>query len=84
VRLRSSPSSATARSSWSAEAGRQIDAAIAAGEEPQGAYQWVTLYDVAGEDAVPRPADWFDGPRDERYGVLSDGGYGKLSPATSS
>lgn len=57
---------------------KEIDAAIARGEEPKGAYQWVTVYDVNGDAAVPLPADWFDGPRDERYGY-SDGGYGRLA-----
>jgi hypothetical protein len=64
------------------EAQREIDAAIAAGEEPEGAYRWVSVYEVNGEYAVPLPAGWFDGPRDERYG-FSEGGYGRLSPEPS-
>lgn len=56
---------------------KAIDAAVARSEEPEGAYQWVTVYEVNGHDAVPLPADWFDGPRDERYGY-TEGGYGRL------
>jgi hypothetical protein len=35
-----------------------------------------------GDRAVPLPADWFDGPRDERYGYTEDG-YDRLSPERS-
>ena len=67
------------------EAHQQVVAGVAAGEEPEGAYQWVNLYELAGEDAVPVPAQWFDGPRDERYGFHPDsGGYGRKGPETSS
>jgi hypothetical protein len=61
---------------------KEIEAAIARGDEPEGAYQWVSVYEVNGDEAVPVPADWFDGMRDERYGY-TDGGYGRLSPARS-
>jgi hypothetical protein len=59
------------------EAFREIDAAIERNEEPGGSYRWLSVYEVNGDDAVPLPADWFDGPRDERYGH-TDGGYGLL------
>jgi hypothetical protein len=55
---------------------KDINAAIDRGEEPQGAYRWVTVYEVNGDAAVPLPAGWFDGPRDERYGYTR----GRLRP----
>jgi hypothetical protein len=72
-------SSFDAASAAALEAVREIDAAIERGEEPDGAYRWVTMYEVNGDQAVPLPPDWFDGPRDERYGYTG-GGYGRLSP----
>jgi hypothetical protein len=36
------------------------------------------VYEVNGDEAVPLPMDWFDGPRDERHGYTK-GGYGPLS-----
>lgn len=60
---------------------KEIEAAVARGEEPEDAYHWVTRYDVNGEEAVPLPADWF-GPRDEHYGY-TEGGYGRLSSKPS-
>jgi hypothetical protein len=65
------------------EAHQQVAARVAAGEEPEGAYQWVSLYELDGQDAVPVPAGWFDGPRDERYGFRSDAGYGRKPPGPS-
>jgi hypothetical protein len=61
------------------KAQREIDAAIERGKEPQGSYRWVSVYDVNGDEAVPLPEGWFNGPRDERYG-FSEGGYGRLRP----
>jgi hypothetical protein len=58
---------------------RQVEAAQERGEEPQGSYRWVSVYEVNGEEAVPLPEGWFAGPRDERYGY-SEGGYGRLWP----
>jgi hypothetical protein len=66
------------------EAHQQVAAGVAAGDEPEGAYQWVSLYELAGEDAVPVPPESFDGPRDERYGFHTDaGGYGRKLPGAS-
>jgi hypothetical protein len=62
------------------EAQREIDAAVARGEEPAGSYRWVSVYEVNGDTAQPVPDGWFDGPRDERYG-FSDSGYGRLTPS---
>jgi len=59
---------------------REVEAAKERGEEPQGVYQWVSLYEVNGEEAVPLPEGWLDGPRDERYGFAPEGGYGRLWP----
>ena len=59
------------------EALREVEAAQQRGEEPQGSYRWVSIYEVNGEEAVPLPPGWFDGPRDERYG-FTEGGYGRL------
>jgi hypothetical protein len=56
------------------EAQREIDAASERGEEPEGSYRWVSVYDVNGDEAVPLPEGWFNGPRDERYG-FGEGGY---------
>jgi hypothetical protein len=64
------------------EAHREIEAAIERGEEPPGAYRWVSVYEVNGDEAVPLPGDWFNGPRDERYGHTG-GGYGRLWPEPS-
>jgi hypothetical protein len=61
---------------------QDINEAIARGEEPEGSYRWASVYEVNGEESVPLPADWFDGPRDERFGY-ADGGYGRLSPDPS-
>jgi hypothetical protein len=61
---------------------QEINAAIARGEEPEGVYQWVTVYEVNGDQAVPRPGDWFDSRRDVRYGY-TEAGYGRLSPEPS-
>jgi hypothetical protein len=58
---------------------RHIDAAVRRGEEPDGAYRWTTVYEVNGAEAVPLPADWFNSPRDERYGYTA-GGYGRIWP----
>jgi hypothetical protein len=60
------------------EAFREIDAAIARGEEPVGSYRWVTVYEVDSHEAQPLPDQWFAGARDERYGFLSNGDYGRL------
>ena len=66
------------------EAHQQVAAGVAAGEEPEGAYRWVSLYELDGDDAVPVPAQWLDGPRDERYGFHPDTGeYGRRLPGTS-
>jgi hypothetical protein len=61
------------------EALQEVEAAQQRGEEPQGSYRWVSVYEVNGEEAVPLPDGWFDGPRDVRYGFAEDG-YGRLSP----
>jgi hypothetical protein len=61
------------------EALREVEAAQERGEEPQGSYRWVSVYEVNGEEAVPLPEGWFAGPRDDRYGY-SKGGYGRLWP----
>jgi hypothetical protein len=66
------------------EAHQQVAAGVAAGEEPKGAYQWISLYEIDGQDAVPLPTDWFGGLRDERHGSHPDtGGYGRKHPGTS-
>lgn len=58
------------------DAHARINAAIAAGEGPrEGAYQRVSVYEADGS-AVP--LDWFDGPRDVRYGFGAEGSYGRL------
>lgn len=56
---------------------REVRAAAARGEEPAGEYQWVSVYEVGGEAGVPLPDGWFDGPRDERFGI-EGAGYGRL------
>jgi hypothetical protein len=58
---------------------KEINAAVAAGEEPAGAYQWVELYECDGEEAVRLPTSWFDGARDRRFGFLNTGAYGRLA-----
>jgi hypothetical protein len=64
------------------EALSEIQARSERGEEPEGVYQWVSVYEVNGDQAVPLPGDWFNGPRDERYGHTGDG-YGRLWPESS-
>ena len=66
------------------EANREVSARVEAGEEPPGAYQWVNLYELDGEAAVPVPACWFNGSRDVRYGFRSEGAYGQLPSDLSS
>jgi hypothetical protein len=58
------------------EALREVEARQQRGEEPKGSYRWVSVYEVNGEEAVPLPKGWFNGPRDERYG-FADGRYGR-------
>ena len=58
---------------------QDVAAAQARGEEPQGSYRWVSVYETGSESAVALPASWFDGPRDERYGP-TEAGYGRLRP----
>lgn len=55
----------------------EINAAVDRGEGPEGEYQWVTVYEVNGDEAIPLPKNWFDGSRDERYGYTG-GGYGRF------
>lgn len=62
---------------------REVEAAIERGEEPQGLYQWVSVYEVNGEEAVSLPAGWFSSSRDERYGFTPEGAYGRLGPEPS-
>lgn len=47
---------------------REVEAAQERGEGPQRSYRWTSVYEANGEEAVPLPAGWFAGPRDERYG----------------
>jgi hypothetical protein len=56
---------------------REVESAQQRGEEPEGSYRWVSVYEVNGEEAVPLPVRWFNGPRDERYGFAGEG-YGRL------
>lgn len=58
---------------------REVEAAQERGDEPQGCYLWVSVYEVNGEEAVPLPEGCSAGPRDERFGY-SEGGYGRLWP----
>jgi hypothetical protein len=58
---------------------KEVDSAVAAGEEPDGAYQWLELYECDGEDAVQLPSSWFGGTRDRRFGFLKTGAYGMLA-----
>jgi hypothetical protein len=57
---------------------KEINEAVAAGEEPTGVYRWLELYECDGEQAVPLPSSWFGGPRDRRFGFLKSGAYGML------
>jgi hypothetical protein len=59
-------------------ANEEIARRKAAGEEPHGAYQWIELYEVDPEEAAPVPSDWFNGPRDKRFGFSKPGSYGPL------
>lgn len=61
------------------EAVDEINAGVAAGAEPVGAYQWADVYELDGEQAVPVPSDWFDGPGDTRYGFNDAQSYGPRS-----
>lgn len=57
---------------------KEIAAARARGEEPEGAYHCVTVYEVDGDEATPLAPDWFAGPHDQRYGHTK-AGYCQLS-----
>jgi hypothetical protein len=57
---------------------QEVDEARQVGDIPPGEYQWLEVYELAGEDAVPLPAGDLAGPRDRRYGFLTDGTYGAL------
>jgi hypothetical protein len=39
---------------------REVEALLGAGEELERAYQWVDLYELDNDEAIPVPADWFD------------------------
>ncbi len=56
-----------------------MDATLLPVTELNPAEQRFSAYEVNGEEAVPLPQGWFDGPRDERYG-FTEGGYGRLWP----
>jgi hypothetical protein len=58
---------------------KEIAAEVAAGTEPQGAYQWVSVYELETGHGVPLPSNWFDGPLDQRYGFYAPDRYGLLS-----
>jgi hypothetical protein len=60
---------------------KAVDEAVAAGKEPQGAYRWVEIYELDGDDALPVPAGWFRGERDRRHGLRDDGSYGPIAAA---
>jgi hypothetical protein len=75
-RYRAEDNSTTAAVDAMFEAHQDIAAQVAAGQEPLGAYQWVSVYELDGEEAVP--AHWFNGSRDKRFGFHSKGGYGEL------
>ena len=55
----------------------EIEEARAAGEIPQGTYQWVEVYDTDGAEADPLPTDLFAGARDRRFGFFPDHTYGE-------
>ena len=59
-----------------------VEARVAAGEEPQGSYQWVDLYELDGDQTAAVPTAWFDAELDLRHGFLDDGGYGLISGRT--
>lgn len=56
----------------------EINLRIAAGEEPVGAYQWLEVFELDGEEAVPVPRSVFAGERDVRYGFLDAETYSRL------
>lgn len=88
-RDRSSPATAVPAALWMPRSRTrwppcdEVEAAIERGEKPQGMYQWVSGYEVNGEEAVSLPAGWFSSPRDERYGFTPEGVDGRLGPEPS-
>lgn len=69
-----------------ARANRLIEALERAGDPPEGAYRWASVYDLSGNPTppgfrgAPLPRSLFDGPRDEWFG-FRDGEFGALDPA---
>jgi hypothetical protein len=62
------------------EALREIDSRLEAGEEPDGAYQWLEVFELECDEAAPIRNDWFNGPRDKRYGFSAVDSYGEKTP----
>ena len=60
---------------------KAVEEAVAAGEEPQGAYRWVEIYELDGDDALPVSPEWFRGERDRRYGFRDGGSYELIAAA---
>jgi hypothetical protein len=56
-----------------------VDEARRRGLVPEGEYQWLDVYELAGETASPLPGGFLAGPRDKRYGFLADDTYGELT-----
>jgi hypothetical protein len=65
---------------------RLLEALEQAGEPPEGAYRWASVYDLSGNPTAPGfqdtplPRSLFAGPRDEWFG-FRDGEFGELEPA---
>ena len=56
----------------------EVEAARRSGVIPNGAYQWLDVYELADAGATPLPSGYFAGPRDKRHGFVTDGTYGEL------
>jgi hypothetical protein len=59
----------------------EVNEARVAGEVPDGAYQWLDIYELDTEGRNPLPRDFFAGPRGARYGFTSEDTYGPLDQA---
>lgn len=69
-----------------ARVNRLIEALRRAGDPPEGAYRWASVYELSGNPTppgfrgTPLRRSLFDGPRDECFG-FRDGEFRELDPA---
>ena len=82
-RHRAADTSLEAAAEAAAAALDEVNRARAARRVPDGAYQWLDLYDLGSDEATPLPDGFFAGSRDVRYGFLEGNTFGRLDDGES-